>query len=253
MPTITAELLPDIGAIRLTIGTTLALASLVRADSTGTADVRVRQGGLAAPAAGSSMIHTDYEPAQGGVIYTATDTAGASAQVSVQFALASPWLLVPVLPNYSSQLQTVTFYSAKGTSHSTVHQPPGRPDPVVVLRSFGSKQGTLGLWAGSHQAAQALYDTITRGQVLMLRQPEHLGQDMYFIAQEATIDVLAVAGSGTVWGVSCSYIQVARPMDPLGAALGWTFAGVSASASSFAELRSRYATFEDLRLNEPKP
>lgn len=251
MPTITAELLPEIGAIRLTIATTVALASLVRADGNGTADVRVRQGGLAAPAAGSNMIHTDYEPAQGGVIYTATDTAGASAQVSVQFNLPSPWLLVPVLPNYSSQLQTVTAYSAKGQSRSTVHQPPGRPDPVVVLRSFGSKQGTLGLWAGTHQAAQALYNTITRGEVLMLRQPEHLGQDMYFTAMDADIEVLAIAGSGTVWGVRLTYVQVGRPSDPLGAALGWTFASVSAAAGSFAELRTKYPTFEALRLNEP--
>ena len=53
-------------------------------------------------------------------------------------------------------------------------------------------------------------------------------------------------------GVQVSYCQVARPADPLGAALGWTFASVSASADSFAELQTKYATFEDLRLDKRK-
>jgi hypothetical protein len=252
MPTITAELLPEIGGIRLTIATTLSLASLQRADINGTTQVRVRQDGLQLPGGSTSILLTDYEPAHGGVIYTATDTAGASGQVSVQFALGSPWLFVPVLPNFSSRLETVTAYGARVESRSTILEPPGRPDPVVVMRTMGTKRGRIGLWAGTYAAAQQLLDTVTRGEILMLRQPEHLGMDMYFTAVDADIETLAIAGSGTVWGVQVSYCQVARPADPLGAALGWTFASVSASADSFAELQTKYATFEDLRLDKRK-
>jgi hypothetical protein len=76
---------------------------------------------------------------------------------------------------------------------------------------------------------------------------------MYFIAEDADIDTLAVAGAGTVWGVQVGYLQVARPTGDLAAALGWDFLAVSNAAPDFNTLRTKYATFEDLRLNELKP
>lgn len=255
MPTITAELLPESAAVRLTIATTTALVSLTRADSSGTASVRVRPGDVFGyiPGAGVNIITTDYEPAQGAVVYTVTDSAGASAQVSVSFALDGPWLFVPVLPNYSSKLQSVTSYTAQVSGRSTVLEPLGKTTPTVVIRPMGSKRGNLGLWAGTYAAAQGILDTLSRGEVLMLRQPEHQGMDMYFIAQDADIATLAVAGQDTVWGVQVGYLQVARPTGDLAAALGWDFTAVAAAAPDFATLRLQYATFEDLRLNETTP
>jgi len=123
----------------------------------------------------------------------------------------------------------------------------------VVIRSMGTKRGTLGLWAGTYDAAEQILATLSRGEVLMLRQAEHRGMDMYFIADDAALDTLAVAGQDTVWGVSVRYVQVARPIGNLAAALGWDFAALGGSAATFAELRTRYATFEDMRLNETTP
>lgn len=255
MATITAELLPATAAIRLTITTTTALVSLVRADNNGTANVRTRGGDVLGviPPAGVDIVTTDYEPSAGTVVYTATDTLGAIAQVTVQFALPAPWLFVPVMPSYSSQLQTVTGYNAQVPGRSTVHEPLGKTNPTVVIRSMGSKRGALGLWAGTHAAAQGILDTLSRGEVLMLRQQEHQGMDMYFIALAADLDTLAVAGAETVWGVTVQYIQVSRPQGNLASALGWDFAALGASAPDFASLRTKYATFEAMRLNETTP
>jgi hypothetical protein len=252
-PTITATLQPSTASILLTItspGT--ALATLTRADANGTASVRVRDSDVFGfiPGAGVNIITTDYEPAQGSVVYTVTDSAGATATASVTFALDSPWLFVPVMPNYSSKLQTVTGYSAQVSSRSTVLAPLGKSSPTVVIRPMGTKRGSLGLWAGTYADAQGILDTLSRGEVVMLRQPEHQGQDMYFVAEDAEIQPLAVGGAGTVWGVQVGFLQVARPTGPLAAALGWDFAAVAAAAPDFATLRRQYATFEDLRLNE---
>jgi hypothetical protein len=253
--TITAEALPELAQVRLTITTDTALVSLVRADANGTATVRTRGDDVLGiiPPAGTNIVTLDYEASQGTVIYTATDTAGAAHQASVQFVLLQPWIFVPVMPNYSTALQTVTGYNAQVPGRSTVHEPLGKTSPTVVIRAMATKRGTLGLWAGTHEAAQGILDTLSRGEVLMLRQAEHRGMDMYFIALDADLDTLTVAGAETLWGVSVRYIQVSRPIGNLATALGWDFTTVAASAGSFAELRTRYATFEDLRLNETTP
>ena len=255
MATITAELLPETAAIRLTITTTTALVSLVRADNNGTANVRTRGDDVLGfiPAPGVDIVATDYEPSAGTVVYTATDTAGATAQVTVEFTLDTPWIFVPVMPNYSSQLQTVTAYNAQVPGRSTVHEPLGKQAPTVVIRAMGTKRGQLGLWAGTHQAAQGILDTLSRGEVLMLRQQEHAGMDMYFIALDADLDTLTVAGAGTLLGVTVRYLQVSRPVGNLAAALGWDFAALGASAPDFAALTTKYATFEAMRLNETTP
>lgn len=249
-PTMTAELLPELGAIRLTITTALDLATLMRADVNGTATVRTRAGGLATQAP-SAIIITDYEPGQGTVHYTATDTAGGSASLALEFALDSPWLFVPVMPSYSARLTSVLSYAAQVPSRSTELEPLGREFPTVVIRPMGSKRGSLGLYAGTHEQAQAIVDALGKGEVLMLRQPEHRRMDMYFIARSVDIGVLQVGGASTEFGVTVDYLQVARPTGPLASALGWTFAAVDASADSFATITSRYASFEALRLNEP--
>jgi len=253
--TLTAEALPELAQVRLTITTDEALVSLVRADANGTASVRTRGDDVLGiiPPPGVDIVTLDYEASQGSIVYTATTTSGATAQATVSFALLQPWIFVPVMPNYSTALQTVTGYNAQVPGRSTIHEPLGKREPTVVIRSMGTKRGTLGLWAGTYDAAEQILTTLSRGEVLMLRQAEHRGMDMYFIADDAALDTLAVAGQDTVWGVSVRYVQVARPIGNLAAALGWDFAALGGSAATFAELRTRYATFEDMRLNETTP
>lgn len=190
----------------------------------------------------------DYEPAAGPVNYWAETSAG-TVPVSLSFDLGSPWLFVPLQPAYSAELVSVTAYNATRPGRSTVLEPIGRRDPVVITRAMGSRRGSLSAFAGPHAAALELLAACDRGEVLMLRQPEHAGLDMYFICEAANVETLEVEGAKTLWGVSLDYIEVSRPTDDITGALGWTFAELAASAPSFATVTRRYTSFENLRLD----
>lgn len=200
----------------------------------------------------SPLLLTDYEAASGAVTYyaaTATDTSTAATS----WALAGPWLFVPVMPNYSAQLQTVLDYSASANSLGTIHELLGRTDPVAVMRGMGSRAGSLSLWCKSFSDAATVVEAVKRGQVLMLRQPEHAGMDMYFAATGYNIKPLTTEGAATVWAVDVGYRQVARPLAALAGSLGWTFAALAAAYPTFATLPGKYTSFQTLRINEVKP
>jgi hypothetical protein len=190
----------------------------------------------------------DYEAASGAVTYN----TGLGTE-ALTWDIEAPWIFVPVMPNYSARLTSVLGYNAAGDTLSTIHELAGRPDPVAVLRGMGTRSGSLELWAGPYPAAAAIIDAIGRGEVLMLRQPEHQGMDMYFMATGYQLRSLAVDGAGTVWGVDLAYRELARPADPLAGALGWTFAALAAAYPNFRTLPKKYATFQDMKLNEVKP
>lgn len=198
--------------------------------------------------AAGDLVLTDYEAGSGTVIYTA-----GTATASTTWDIGAPWLFVPVMPNYSARLQSVLDYSASGDSLGTIHELLGRTDPVAVLRGMGTRAGNLSLWCGTFPAAVAVLEALKRGQVLMLRQPEHQGMDMYFTATGYNIKPLTVDGAGTVWAVDVGYRQIARPLAPLAGSLGWTFAALASRYPTFAALPGAYATFQTLQLDEVKP
>lgn len=197
--------------------------------------------------AGADLIVPDYEAASGPVTYTAgNDTE------SVTWDLGSPWLFVPVMPAYSVELKSLLEYSAGGSSLGSVHELLGREDPVAVLRGMSTRTGTLRVYCGTFAEAVTVVEACKRGEVLMLRQPEHEGMDMYFTATSYSIPTLDARGSGSVFGVDIGYIQLARPTGDLSGSLGWTFASLAAAYPTFAALAKAYATFQDVLLNEPK-
>jgi len=247
--TMTATPAPETGSVQLRLTGAGTVTRLERADSNGTASVRTLPGVLPWTYAGSDLIIDDYEPGAGAVNYWAETDAG-TVPVSVTFELLSPWLFVPLQPAYSAELKSITSYNAGRPGRSSVLEPIGRRDPVVITRAMGSRRGQLSAFAGAtYAAARELEAACDRGEVLMLRQPEHAGLDMYFICESSNIEPLLVEGGKTLWGVSLDYIEVSRPAENIAGALGWTFAELAASAPSFSTITRRYATFEDLRLD----
>lgn len=247
--TMTATPAPATASVQLRLSGAGTVTRLERADANGTTSVRTLPGVLPWTYAGSDLIIDDYEPAAGAVNYWA-ETSNGTVPVSLTFELYSPWLFVPLQPAYSAELVSITAYGATRPGRSSVLEALGRRDPVVITRPMGSRRGNLSAFAGATYAAAAeLLAACDRGEVLMLRQPEHAGLDMYFICESARIEPLVVEGSKTLWGVALDYLEVSRPASDIAGALGWTFAELAASAPSFATITRRYATFEDLRLD----
>lgn len=212
-------------------------------------DFTYEPGGLSvAMGATQDLILTDYEAASGDVMYT----AGAATTASISWALPDPWLFVPVMPAYSVRLKSLLEYSAGGESLGTVHELLGREDPVAVLRGMSTRRGTLRLYCGTFAEAITVVEATRRGEVLMLRQPEHRGLDMYFTATSYGIPTLTTDGGASVFGVDISYVQLARPSGDLSGSLGWTFAALAAAYPTFSALPGAFETFQDVLLNEAK-
>jgi len=250
MTTLTATPLPETGAIRLTITKTGTVDYILRSDVNGQNEVRVLTGQL--PSAGTGLlILEDYEAADGLVTYTVFG-AGGTAQASTQFALSGPWLFVPIIPEYSQAVETVTEYDAARESRSVEHIIIGRPDPIVVLDILGTRKGNLEIWCPDHAATVAVANVFSKGETVMLRQPEHDGMDMYFTASNLATKPYAANGAATRWAVTCSFTEVARPIGPRLGSLGWSFGQLATSAPSFAVVAERYASFADMLTDQRK-
>jgi hypothetical protein len=241
----TATPAPATGSVQLRLTGSGTITRIDRADANGTTAVRTLPGVLPWTYAGADLIIDDYEAAHGLAAYSAD--AGVAA--SCTLLLDTPWLFTPLQPAYSAKVSTITGYSAKRAGRSSIFEPLGRPDTVVITRAMGQRAGSLTAYAGAYADAAAMLDACDRGEVLMLRQAEHAGMDMYFVAKDAGIDVLHIEGGKSLFGINLEYQEVARPAGDLAGALGWTFAGLALSAPDFVTLTRRYATFEDMRLD----
>jgi hypothetical protein len=250
--TLTATPAPATGSVQLRFTGTGSVIRIERADANGTTDVRTLPGVLPWTYAAADLIIDDYEPAQGAVTYTAlvTSSPAPTVSASLSFDLGAPWLFVPLQPAYSAKLKTITNYSASRESRSSVHNLINRPDPVVISRNMAMRKGQLEAYAGDFQGVAQILDACDRGEILMLRQPEHAGMDMYFTAEKTSVSIGQINGAGTLWLVGIDYVETARPLGSIAGALGWTFAGLAASAPDFATMPRRYATFEDMRLDQ---
>lgn len=252
--TITLEPLPTLGALRLHIAADFKVAAINRTDANGTAPVRLRAGVLPQPAVVALTVD-DYEAAAGMVTYTLTGqtTGGAAASATVPgtMTLDSPWLGMPIMQTFSQRIESVLTYGADIGGRSGIVEPPGRNDPIVILRRMGLRRGQMQLWAGAHANVASIRGALGRGEIMMLRQPEHAGMDMYFVADRASVDTLTAAAAGTKFAVTVSYIEVARPYGFLASAPGWDFEQLATAYPDFLSVASAYPDFASLSLNEP--
>ena len=250
MNTATWELLPTVGALRLTLAMDFEVRAITRTDANGTAPVRLRDDVL--PSTVSPLIIEDYESAAGPVTYTITGDAG-SHTMQATMVLDSPWLSVPIMQTYSQRVETVLEYGAELAGRASVIEFPGRRDVVAVLRKMALRRGTMQLWAGDYAGASSIRGVLSRGEIVMLRQPDHSGMDMYFITENATIDTLTTDAGESVWAVSVTYIEVLRPDGFLASAPGWDFAQLAAAYQDFQAVATMFSDFQSLALNEPTP
>lgn len=168
-----------------------------------------------------------------------SEAAGRSAIVR------TPQVHVPVLPQYRAQVSSVTGYDAARDSSTTRHQVIGRPDPVTVLGVLRTREGRLRMWCKTYEDAKDLEAVAAVGEVLMLRQTDYPGMDMYFIADGSRITPDQSTINGQRWAVEWDYAEVAVPTADLLGAAGWSFNNVAALAR-FRDVKQTYKTFAAL-------
>jgi hypothetical protein len=241
MTTITAAPDTDAGTITLTIVHDTPVTDLYRADANGTRPVRLPPGTLPTATSGTLTV-TDHEAALTGHIEY---RAGNALVFTNLDGAVRPRFTLPSTPVYAVQVETVTAYSAARTSTATVHQVINRPDPLVKLGRLRPRNGSLDIICRTYAEARTLEAVFERGAIVLYRQIEHQGMDMYFHGSDVTLT--PVAGR---WRVSVVYVEVTFPDGDIQTPAGWTFDALTAAGGSFNDVAQDYRSFTDLALGE---
>ena len=243
---------PATGSNRLTITPTADVTRVRRSDANGTADVRTMTGQLPHVVASGVLVLDDYEAPHGEVTYTVTTDAG-TVTGSIVLTLSSPWIGTPENPQYSAAVPSVLTYGAASSTLSTVHEPEGRFDPIVIVRGASSRRGTMSIEGGTYAATLNLLRLCQRGQTMLLRQLQHPGMDMYFLPMNSDIQTSLAAGARSQFDLNVQYIEVARPNGALSGALGWTWDELETAFPTWDDVFDSYATWGDVRTDTRKP
>ncbi|MBX9243411.1 hypothetical protein ICW40_01145 [Actinotalea ferrariae] len=216
---------------------------LLRSDTNGIRSVRLFEG---QDIVDGSLIVTDYEAAlDGPITYTITTTDTVSVTTSLD-DVADPWLMVPVMPQYSEPLALVTGYVAARQATTTVHEVINREDPVVTLGRLRLRTGTLTIWAPDFAAAQAVAAVYGRGEVVMLRQAQHPGMDMYHACTgTVTVTPQSEDTSPLRWRVTVDYTEVQPPTAALAGALGWDYVAALQRNPTYGASRIEFPTYAE--------
>lgn len=252
MTTITATPDPDTASVVLLVTPTATVTSLLRSDANGTHPVRTLAGVL--PITGPVVV-TDYEASLAGTItYTTSGaTPAAGAAVTTALDLDQQWLMVPVVPQWSLQVDAapparnpgVLDFTGQRTSASTVHQVIGRADPLVALGPLLLRTGTLEVWCAGLAQARTLEAAYDRGEVVLLRQ-QVPGLDLYHVATQTAIAADPALTVPRRWHLTVTYAEVDWPPGDQVGTLGWSIDDVTATYATVSVVALTYATINDL-------
>lgn len=242
MTTITATPDTAAGTITLTIAHDAPVTSLYRADANGTRPVRLPAGVLPTGTAGTLTV-TDHEAALTGYIEYRTNDAMTTLTLA---GARLPRFVLPFTPVYAVQVETVNNYSAARTSTSTAHEVIGRPDPVLNLGRLRPRSGSLEIITRAYAGYRDVEAVFERGAIVLYRQTEHQGMDMYFHCPGIT-----ATPDGGRWRVRLDYQEVTFPDGNLQTPAGWTFTALKNAGGTFNDVAQDYRNFVDLALKEP--
>lgn len=239
MTTFTATANDTGTAAVLTLTPTETVTAIYRNDSNGLATVRVPAGTFPRT---TPLTYTDWEAPLGQRV----SYAAAGIDAAVTLTSPSPVLVAPFRPALSKIVDMVVDYGAARASLGTIHQVIDRTDPLVALGRLATRAGSLAVWVPDHSAGRSVEDMIDRSGVVMFKQADHAGQDMYFVS---TGTDLKRDPESDAWILTIAYQEISRPTSPINEA-AWTFGNVSTSFASFANVSSNYSDFEGLSIND---
>lgn len=238
-------------SVSITVTTsTLTPLVLTRSDANGTSLVRLRAGQV--PVAGTMTV-VDYEPAlTGPLTYDVAETSGAhkSASTTLDGLLdGRPRLTAVQMPQLTHSPRIITGYSAARLNATTPHLIVNRADPVVVLGPVRSRTGRMVIWCSDYADAKACSDVLSAGQVLILRQADHPGMDMTFLAADHTIDPLTErTAQGWRWSVTVAFTETNAGALPLLGDAGWTWDDLAAEFPTWAAVAAEFPTWNDVQV-----
>lgn len=198
----------------------------------------------------SLLILQDFEASNGLNSYNVYSSDGSMLTGSAVLVIDKPWLSVPVMPQYSEQVELITAFGGSRESATTVHRPLGRADSLVVMGKLGDRTGSLEIFCKEYADARRLERVFERGEIVQLRQRVE-GMDLYFTVTSIPVSPYSVEGEeATRWAMTVNYVEVQRPIGLLAGAFGWTFDELAASAVSFDVIAQSYTTFDALTLGD---
>lgn len=244
MVSLTATAQPGTASVLLEVdAATDGPVVITRTDANGTNPVRLRVG--QEPIAGSLTV-IDYEPALNGALsYDVVDASSASASATLDpgLGITVPQLTAVQLPQLSAAPQLVTGYTAGRQSASAVLRVVNRADPVVLFGPTRTREGRLDTWCADHETALDVAEVLTKAKVVLFRQGDHPGLDMYFVASHVETQPLQRVIDGWRWQTSCDYVEVRNPSLPLLGAAGWTFGDLATEYATFGAVRAAFDDF----------
>lgn len=238
------------GSVSLDFTLTGSITKVIRSNVNGAEELRVSEGQLPSAASGT-MILVDFEAAHGLNIYTAYDLTGAVvASAWGTLDIGNPWISVPVMPQYSEQVETIVQFGSSREAATTVHRPLGRPDSLVVMGKLGDRTGSLQIFCSTYADARKLERIFERGEVVQLRQRVE-GMDFYFTVTSIPVAPFSVQGEdATRWSLTINYVEVRRPIGNLSGAYGWTFDELAAQFPSYDYVTPAFTDYDALTLGD---
>jgi hypothetical protein len=177
----------------------------------------------------------------------AVNASASIAYAAVPYApVTAPQIVGVQEPQLRVEPEIVTGYDSEREAASQVLRPIGRPDPIILLAPTRTREGQLVIWCSDYAAALDVSSVLASARILMLRQPDHPGMDMYFLAQSIGTSTLQRTQAGWRWQTVCRYVEVRSPALPLLGAAGWLFDDVVATYPTVAAVRATYADYNDL-------
>ena len=243
---------PDVslGMVTLVWSTSPAadVTALWRTDDNGTREVRTLAGLLPA----SSGVVEDYEAALTGTITYTAVTASLSAQDTASLGGSDTWLTIPVTPAWAVVLDLVTGLTAARASMGTVHEVIDREDPLPTLGGLRKRAGTLSLWCSSWAAARTVVEMHGKRAVLLLRQPDYPGLDLWYVPESVDVEPAPEQTTTRRWLVEVAYREVNPQTGALTGSLARDYADVIAEHTTYLDALATYSTYADLQIG-PTP
>lgn len=230
----------------LPAGYDLASFTLTRTDANGIRPVRLLDG---QEIVDGSLVIQDNEAAMVGLVtYQLTSASGAATSVTTSLESSTGYRLSPAqFPQFAATADLATGYTAARGSSTIAHEVIGRADTVARLGPMKSRRGTLTFWCADYAALTAILDVYRRGEVVLFRQPDNAGLDMYHVAAgdltEAPYDE-----AWRRWRLDVPFFEVAHPRGPLLGAAGWTWDDVVAMFPTWDDVLAFFPTWNDLQV-----
>lgn len=218
--------------------------ALTRTDANGTRPVRLMPGQRVID---GGLIAEDFEAALTGPIsYSFTSPTGSQVTTSTALNLDTSTLAPAVYPQYGIKDVFVTGYSASRPTETVTHEVIGRSDSVSRLQPLKTRRGTLTIWCADYAGIANVLDVYRRGEIVVLRQPDHRGLDMYHIA--TGVNESGYDPEFKRWRLDVDFLEVRYPNAPLLGTLGWSYNDLAAVFATYDQLNAYFATYNALQI-----